>query len=98
MPAAKKKPVAKKAATKRPATHRKAAPVRAAQTQSSFMAVRPSIETVYWIVLGAVVIALAAWVLHLTTQIDNLYNQVEINDASNAVVTQPSKATQHEAK
>ncbi|HEU0266007.1 MAG TPA: hypothetical protein VFQ70_00065, partial [Candidatus Saccharimonadaceae bacterium] len=62
------------------------------ETQT-FLTVRPSIETIYWIVLGVVVIALVAWVLRLTTQIDNLYNQVEINDASSNVMTPAPKAT-----
>lgn len=100
MPTAKKKPAApKKTATKKAAAHRKVVSARAPrQSKQTFLTVRPTIETVYWIVLGVAVIALVAWVLHLTAKIDNLYNQVEINNSSNALMTQPHKTTKPEAK
>lgn len=100
MPTAKKKPATKKTTTKRPVAPRKTVSAhtpRPAQPAPTFLTVRPTIETIYWIVLGVVVIGLVAWVLRLTTQIDNLYNQVEINNATNTVMT-PTHKPAHETK
>lgn len=91
MPTAKKKSVAtktKSTAAKKSVAHKKPVVAHTSKrTQSSFFVITPTIEAVYWVILGVVVIVMAAWVLNLTSQIDNLYDQVQVINASNTLVS-----------
>lgn len=92
--AAPKKTAAKKPAAKKTAVKKvDAAPAKqqASRTDSKsfritrstvpFMTFRVTRETAYWAVLGVVVILFTAWILHLQSEIANIYDQIEISTA-----------------
>lgn len=81
-----------KAAPKRATTVHKR--TRAASTpERPFFTFRATRETLYWLVLGIAVVLLASWVMVLTIRIQDLYNQIEINNA-NSMVMPASKHTE----
>lgn len=66
------------------------APKRAAAKttpSSTFFTFRATHETLYWLVLGVVVVLMGIWVLTLTIRVQNLYDQIEINSAGDTVQT-----------
>ncbi len=78
---AKKKPAAKssKAAVKKAPSSR----VLAIQPeQEDFMNFRVNRETVYWIVLGAVVILFGLWIMQLQSDIQKIYDDIDASSAS----------------
>lgn len=78
---AKKKPVAKssKAAVKKAQSSR----VLAIQPeQEDFMNFRVNRETVYWVVLGAVVILFALWIMQLQSDIQKIYDDIDASSAT----------------
>lgn len=101
-----KKPAVKKSRTTATKTTRRKAPVkktavtarRSPAKKSTFLTMTPTVETVYWIILGVVVILLAIWVLNLTAKINNIYDQIDVQNASNAVIEPNHSATKHQEK
>lgn len=98
-----KKTVAQKAPVKK--TSPKKAPAKAVTKKSvepqsfrltpnaeNFFAFRPSIQTVYWLVLSGIVLALGVWVILLTARVQSLYDQIDSNLSANSLVA-PAKAT-----
>lgn len=86
MATTKKKPTATKAATSRKATAKKpkitpAQSFRRYDDTTPFMTFKFTQQSLYWLILSIVVLALGAWVMYLNVQIQNLYDQVEINTA-----------------
>lgn len=51
-----------------------------------FMTFRVNRETVYWLVLGAVVIVFTAWIMQLQSNIQELYDEIDANTASASVL------------
>jgi hypothetical protein len=45
--------------------------------QESFFTFRWSIETVYWLILSLLVLALGVWVMQLTIQTQAIYDQIQ---------------------
>jgi hypothetical protein len=98
MPTAKKKPVAKKAPAKKPVAKKavaKKAPAKKASSRAAsvsnnraFMETRFTEQTVYWLIIGVAVIALAAWVLSLQVQLNEMYDSI---DATNTSYVSPAK-------
>lgn len=87
-----KAPAKKKATTTTTVKSTSARTARAKQPKSTFLTMTPTTETVYWGILGVVVILLAIWVLSLTAKIDNIYNQINVQNASDSfVVPKPIK-------
>ena len=89
-----KKPAAKKTATKASAT--KKAPAKRTTTTTSrakvskkpeFMTMQPTKETGYWLIFSMLILVLGIWVLYLTVQINQIYDQIETNNT--ALSTQP---------
>lgn len=66
---AKKKPVAKKATAKKTV---------ATVHHRPFMQAKFTEQTIYWIVIGVAVVALAAWVLSLQVQLNEMYDRIEL--------------------
>jgi hypothetical protein len=106
---AKKTPTKKTAAQKAPAkktsakkTSTKVASKKAAEPQSfrlapnteNFFAFRPSVQTVYWLVLSGIVLALGVWVILLTARVQSLYDQIDSNLESTTILT-PQKSVKH---
>jgi len=87
MPTAKKKPATKPVtARKAPAksTAKKQKPTveqsfRPSKEKTPFFTYEFTIQSVYWIILSTLVLALGAWVMYLNIKIQAIYDQVEIN-------------------
>ena len=73
---AKAQPAAKKRTQKAPAVRS----LKLSKSQTPFMTMSPSRQSVYWLILGVVVIGFAAWILKLQSDIDSLYNSISAND------------------
>lgn len=83
-----KKPSTAKASAKRTAkstTTKRNYATASASNNRPFMEARFSEQTVYWIIIGVAVIALAVWVLSLQAQINAMYDQIQV-EASNTYV------------
>jgi hypothetical protein len=88
MPAKKKpvkKTVAKKSAPKK-SVAKKSAPRKSsaasASSNSEFMQTKFTEQTVYWLIIGVAVIALAAWVLSLQVQLNQMYDEIDATATS----------------
>jgi len=83
-PAKKKSTVTRKA----PARKAKASGLRAhvglRREETPFMTFRVTKQTVYWAVLGAVVLIFSMWLLQLQMDIQAIYDEIE----ANAVITE----------
>jgi|GEM_PF-1006905 len=81
---------AKKPAAARTTKSRKAAPrkkqvrtesFKLSRNDRPFLSFNPTIQTVYWIILGVVVIAFTAWIMKLQADINTIYDQIDANDS-----------------
>lgn len=83
----------KKSPTKKPA---RAASARAKQTKTTvknkkatqkreFMSFTPTLETLYWLVLGVIIIIFTIWIMNLQANIQNIYDQININNADSSL-------------
>lgn len=90
MAAAKKKPTTRKTTKrKRTTTTRSTSRSRAQSVRSqraSFMKAEASEQTIYWLIIGVAVIALAIWILSLQTQLNDAYNQIETDASTNSYI------------
>jgi|JI10StandDraft_1071094.scaffolds.fasta_scaffold204026_2 hypothetical protein len=75
-----KKPAPKKVATKK-SVPRKSSAASASNT-SDFMQTKFTEQTVYWLIIGVAVIALAAWVLSLQVQLNQMYDDIDAASSS----------------
>lgn len=80
--------------TRKPAAKKQAAAVvqsfRPAKEKVPFMTFNFTIQSAYWLILSGLVLALGAWVMHLNVQIQEIYDQVEINTQLNESYVIPS--------
>jgi hypothetical protein len=53
--------------------------------QEDFMTFRITRETIYWMILGLVVILFTIWLMRLQADIQSLYDQIDLNTASSLV-------------
>lgn len=98
--ATKKKPTTKAPAKKATTKVRKAAPKKKTQAKRSllrthvglrpeetdFMTFRITKQTLYWVVLGAIVILFTWWLTQLQADIQDLYDQIDANSAESAIL------------
>lgn len=85
----KAKTVAAKATTARKTAPKKSAPkkhqaaaaisFRPAKEQTPFLSFSFTVQSLYWLILSVLVLALGAWVMYLNVKIQDIYDQVEIN-------------------
>lgn len=61
--------------------------VRSKETQPFFV-FRVTRQTLYWLILAVIVLALGVWVLVLNIRIQNIYDQIDAND--NLVISAPT--------
>ena len=73
-----KKPVKRPAAKKAPA---KASGVVLTPDNGAFMTFRLTRQTVYWLVLGTVVVLFSIWILRLQSDIQSIYDKIEATQA-----------------
>ncbi len=66
--------------------------LRLTKSQTPFLTVKPSIQSVYWIILGVVVIGFAVWILKLQADIDSIYDSIS---TGNTVITEPASRMKH---
>lgn len=89
----KKAPVKKSAPkAKKPAKveHRT---LRRSIDNTPFFTLRLTHQTLYWIILAGLVIALAAWVMHLSGRIQDIYDQIDAAEAGQVYVLPKKAAT-----
>lgn len=86
---------AKKKTTKKAAPSVKSSTKKTAAKKSTFFTLSPTIETFYWFILGAIVIALTIWVATLNMRIQNIYNQIEQNNAQDILLPNSTKNEKH---
>lgn len=106
MPAAKKKTTTEKASVKRAPSksasrttvRRVARPkqpevrsLRVSKSEEPFMTVRFTEQTFYWVILCAIVLALALWVLSISVKVQEVYDQVDRQNADTDSVVIPAK-------
>lgn len=83
----------KKSPTKKPT---RAASARAKQTTTTvknkktakkreFMSFTPTLETLYWLVLGVIIIVFTIWIMDLQANIQGIYDQININNADSSI-------------
>ena len=93
-----KKPTRKKAPAKK-TTHRKATKAgqkvhsfRVTRDYTPFFTFRISHQTFYWLILAAIVVGLAAWVLSISIQVQHIYDQI---DATNQTMLSAPVTSAH---
>ncbi len=74
MPTAKKKPVKKTA--KKTAAHQRSF-VRSSET-GPFMTFRVTHQTLYWLIICLLVLAVGVWALYLTARVNGLYDDLQL--------------------
>lgn len=102
MATAKKKPTVKttKVAPKRKTVKKQVAKAPAVRSfkraaePAPFLTYRVTNETAYWLILSALVLALGAWVLYLNIKVQDVYDQIEINNAAADSIVLPSTKAQ----
>lgn len=75
-----KRPAAKKA-TKKSSSKGLRAHIALQPEETEFMTFRITRQTLYWLVLGAVVILFTLWLMRLQSDIQSLYDQIDANTA-----------------
>lgn len=86
----KKAPAKKKSTAKRASAKASASPLSAVRLQPEtkpFMTFQLTKETVYWLVLGAVVILFTIWLMRLQMNIQALYDEIDTSTTSATVRT-----------
>ena len=85
-----KKPVAKKTVAKKSTAKKSASrAVAASSSNRAFMEARFTEQTVYWLIIGIAVVALAAWVLSLQVQLNEMYDSIDATTTSYVAPPKP---------
>lgn len=97
--ATKKTPVkrapAKKASTKPRTTSARVSKAntvksfKVAPEKETFISLKPSVQTLYWLVIGVFAILFTLWLVSLQAQIYEIYDSIDRNNAVNTVTPQP---------
>ncbi len=73
---------------KKPAT-KKAAPYKSfvrADGPKPFVAFRLTQQTIYWLILSLLVLALGTWAMFLTIKVQQIYDQVDANNKNGSLI------------
>lgn len=54
---------------------------------NNFFKVQVTIQTVYWAIIAALVLALGIWIITLQIQVHKIYDAIEANDAASSALT-----------
>lgn len=87
-----KRPVAKKAASRPRATAVRVSKKRQMQSfklapqDTPFMSMTPTVQTVYWTVIGVIAIVFTTWIMTLQAQIHAIYDSIDVNNANSSAV------------
>lgn len=77
----KKAPVKKSAARKASSKSRVSAAIALTPETGDFMTFRITRQTVYWLVLGTVVVLFSIWILRLQSEVQSIYDKIEATQA-----------------
>ncbi|HEY0965039.1 MAG TPA: hypothetical protein VGE13_01010 [Candidatus Saccharimonadales bacterium] len=69
---------------------------RIERQSTPFMTTATSRETVYWLILGIVVIAFTAWIMKLQSDIQSIYDSIDLSN--NTVLEIPHDHADHKKK
>jgi len=79
-------------ATKKKQPAKKAATTSLKKTNgSSFISFQFTQQSVYWIILSALVLALGAWVMYLTVKVNKIYDDMDSVTTQNSVIVPTHK-------
>lgn len=84
----------KKSATKSNAKKAPKAPIRSftvADDRPPFMTFRITQQTFYWVVIGALILALGIWVLTLTIKLQQVYDEIDTLQQQDTVLVPEKK-------
>jgi hypothetical protein len=84
------KPAAKKLAVKKQKVVAEQS-FRANKETTPFMTFQFTQQSLYWLILSVLVLALGSWVMYLNVKIQNIYDQVELNTYLHETYTIPQK-------
>lgn len=91
-----KKPASARKSTTKPAVKKQKAVThqsfRPTKENTPFMTFQFTQQSVYWLILSVLVLALGAWVMYLNVKIQDIYDQVELNTYLHETYTLPEKA------
>ncbi|MGB3024078.1 MAG: hypothetical protein WBB39_04735 [Candidatus Saccharimonadales bacterium] len=88
-----KKPVSNKSRTKSSPVKRSSGAKSVAAVSRSdraFMETRFTEQTLYWLIIGVAVVALAAWVLSIQVQMNDMYDKLDVQNSETVL---PAKKT-----
>lgn len=54
---------------------------RKAEPTGSFMDFKITTQTIYWLIIGFIVLSLGAWVMVISVRVQNIYDQIDMNNA-----------------
>jgi hypothetical protein len=91
-----RKQVVKKQTAKKPAVIIERS-FKPSKEKAPFMTFEFTIQSVYWLILSALVLALGAWVMHLNVQIQEIYDQIEANAQLSEAYVIPANENTHPA-
>lgn len=98
MPKTTKKPTTSRTtAAKKPTAHKKTvakaakAPVvrsfRLCPEPQPFMSTSPTVQSIYWLIIGVLVLVFVAWAMALTAQVQAIYDTVMVSETSSYTIT-----------
>lgn len=63
-----------------------------ASEPTPFLTFQPTRQTVYWLILSALVLGLGMWVMYLDAKVQDIYNQIDMNNSTlNSPIHTPVK-------
>lgn len=80
----KRKTTPPKKKTSQTARGKKAAPARSfalSRSDTPFMTLKLTKQSLYWLILGVIVIAFGAWIMKLQSDIQTIYDAIDANDS-----------------
>ncbi len=91
-----KKPTMTRKSTNKPAAKKQKIVAeqsfRPTKDSTPFMTFQFTRQSIYWLILSVLVLALGAWVMYLNVKIQDIYDQVELNTYLHETYTLPEKA------
>lgn len=55
--------------------------LRPAKSQESFLSARFTTQSIYWVIIGIVILAFGGWVTYLQLKINDIYDKIDQNQA-----------------
>lgn len=52
---------------------------RLSKSETPFMTFNPNVQSLYWVILGAVAIAFTMWIMQLQADLQAAYDQIDLN-------------------